>query len=33
VDTEAILKDAQTHEALIGKQFEIFFSNYVGLIS
>ena len=26
-------KDAQTHEALMGKQFEVFFSNYVQLIS
>jgi hypothetical protein len=25
-------KDAQTHEALMGKQFEVFFSNYVRLI-
>ncbi len=32
VDAEAILKNAQTHEALMGKQFEIFFSNYVRLI-
>lgn len=33
VDAEAILKDAQTHEALMGKQFEVFFNNYVRLIS
>ncbi len=32
VDAEAILKDVQTHEALMGKQFEVFFSNYVRLI-
>jgi len=24
VDAEAILKDAQTHEAIMGKQFEVF---------
>ena len=32
VDAEAILKDAQTHEALMGEQFEVFFSNYIRLI-
>ena len=32
VDAEAILRDAQTHEALMGEQFEVFFSNYIRLI-
>ena len=33
VDAEAILQDAQTHEAIMGEQFKVFFNNYIRLIS
>ncbi|MBW1678378.1 MAG: type 1 glutamine amidotransferase [Deltaproteobacteria bacterium] len=33
VDTAAVLKNAEKQEALIGKQFELMFTNYIKLIS
>lgn len=32
IDTAALLKDAEKHEALMGEQFELIFSNYMKLI-
>lgn len=33
VDIAALVRDAEKHEAFIGKQFELMFSNYIELIS
>ncbi len=33
VDTATLVKDAEIHEALMGEQFELVFSNYMKLIS
>ena len=33
VDIEALIKDADKHEAFIGEQFDLMFSNYIKLIS
>jgi GMP synthase-like glutamine amidotransferase len=33
IDMSALLKDAAKHEALMGEQFELIFSNYMNLIS
>jgi len=32
IDISALLKDAEKHEALMGEQFELIFSNYMNLI-